>query len=215
MKRKTGQGKKQSAKIVDIERARCEFKYAALLKVAAALESESLLEDEIDPPLQTVGDWIDQGNLSFENGDFEQAMMFYQSAIAADQNCFEAHLYSGIACMETQFWENADDHFLDAWQLKPDNSRPLIMLARYHLNKGDADTAKDFLQDARELTPILPEIDFYLGLAHREAGENVAAIPYLIKFVKHDPLSPKADIARSVIGHCRQDARVYSVVSPA
>ena len=88
----------------------------------------------------------------FDAQEFEKALEWYQKR--AEMGGWEEEVWYSVyrvaicKCLLNKPWEQAQDHFLQAWNMRPHRSEPLYQLARIHRENGNPRLAYMFAQQA-------------------------------------------------------------------
>lgn len=84
--------------------------------------------------------FMSQAENNFAQSKYDEALQFYQKALALDPNIYEAALYSGDVYVKKQDWENAEKNYQKAITINPNretayrySATPLMKQEKYDL----------------------------------------------------------------------------------
>lgn len=165
--------------------------YVSCMRPARAVECVSFWKDwQPDNPQP----WYWEGVVHEGNEAWQDALVSYSRAVAADGDHYLARLGRARMELETARVEEAESHFRECLERRPDDPEAAIGLAKCLVNQGTRDEAKRMLRDALalDLAPyqtatVLSE----LGQLQLEDEEFKAAAWVLAKAVEFDPISPR------------------------
>ncbi len=93
-------------------------------------------------------------DLYFIEGDYAQALIYYQRVLKTTPNHFAALLQSGLCAQRTGDPETAAKYFEEAQRLRPDSWKPPYDLACLKAVAGDADAALCLLESALTMESV-------------------------------------------------------------
>ena len=103
----------------------------------------------------------------FDAGDYKKALEWYEKRAVKggwDEEVWYSVYRVGICkCLLNEPWEQAQDHFLQAWNIRPHRAEPLYQLSRIHRQNNNPRIAYLFARQAAGIP--FPEGDI-LFLAH-------------------------------------------------
>jgi tetratricopeptide (TPR) repeat protein len=172
-----------------IEIANRKLKFYLEHKIKAIVFALSVLK--FDPPEPSVEpmspDQISSelGALSLTRGNWPDAQVFFEAAIAANPENARAHAGLGDALKFQDLWEQAEPHFNRAVELDPDDALNYLDLAEYLHGKAQQDAfeldREGLLKAARreyvkgqKRDSSLPEIYAMYGSTYLETGQDHA-----------------------------------------
>jgi tetratricopeptide (TPR) repeat protein len=159
------------------------------IKIRAIVFALSVLNfDPPEPSVQPMSpDRISSelGALSLTRGNWSDAQMFFEAAIAANPENARAHAGLGDALKFQGLWEQAEPHFNRAVELDPDEALNYLDLAEYFHDKAQQDAfeadREALLKAARreyvksqKRDSSLPEIYAMYGSTYLETGQDHA-----------------------------------------
>lgn len=130
---------------------------------------------------QTAEEWKKQGNTALENGDYDQAIGYYQKSIEADSNYFDAFFNLGLTHSYKKEWDKAIDYYTKAISKDETNIDPYLALGDIHTQNEAFDNAILIFKKALRLRPESPEIHANLGFLYEQQGKPVYATRYTKK----------------------------------
>jgi tetratricopeptide (TPR) repeat protein len=107
-------------------------------------------------------------------GRYEQGIADLDSAIARSPSTAHSHWRRGLLLLEQGDLEKADASFQRAIELKPNHPVAWIGKARVQLQKGDNESALQFLEESQRRRPksfYIPYIHQLKGTAYRQMGK--------------------------------------------
>jgi len=114
---------------------------------------------------ETYSENIEEGNNSFNNGDFNSAAKYYAAAVKIDSNSSEALTKLGNAYLKNNEAKNAETTFNMAKQLSPNSIEIKIGLIRSYLSARNIEAAKNFIWNlSTEEEQNDPHIKYYKGI---------------------------------------------------
>jgi tetratricopeptide (TPR) repeat protein len=87
--------------------------------------------------------FMQQAETSFSQSKYDEALGFYQKALALDPNIYEAALYSGDVYAKNQDWENAEKSYQKAIAINPDRETAYRYSATPLMKQKKYDQARD------------------------------------------------------------------------
>lgn len=132
-----------------------------------------------------------------EDGDLPGARDAYLRALELDSRFAEAHYNLGNLLLGANEPRAAEEHFRAAADLEPD-----LACAWYHLGQAQAELghcaeAAASLARALNILPTCAEAHFRLALCLEELGRRLDAARHWLAFLRLDPQSDWAEIARN------------------
>jgi TonB family protein len=131
-----------------------------LLAVALVLAASPLLAQE---PMD-AGGWLDRGVTEFKAANYSQAIADFQRAVQSDRSNVTAHLYLGMAWMQTYIPGadspdtravalSANREFLSVLELDPKNKTAISYLGLLNLNQKKWDEAQAWFEKLAAADP--------------------------------------------------------------
>jgi tetratricopeptide (TPR) repeat protein len=124
-------------------------------------------------------------------GDHENALEHYRYAIALDDTFVEAMLNAAeVLIHPIHDFEGAMDlvdNALDFIEGEDERADALLVKFDAYLHQGEREAAVRVLRELPEGPFESPRLEFLLGRAHHDVGEDATALPYLERAVAHDP----------------------------
>ena len=119
-----------------------------------------------------------------------------------------AHANYGTIFMEFNEVESAQEQYLKAISLDPENIDPYINLAKSYWFMEEISQALHWFYEALKIEPNHGELHLHLGIVLRDAGRPELALPYLQSAVVQSPANPELryylGIAQFALGHLEQ-----------
>jgi|GEM_PF-1602368 len=122
---------------------------------------------------------FDEGQKAQERGDFNSAVKFYTTAIAADPTVFQPYYQRATALMRLGQEADAEADLKKVIQIEPSFARAHRALGQMALDRGRTEDAKGELARAIELDPKLTGVRVYFASALLRSGEPARAIEHL------------------------------------
>lgn len=111
------------------------------------------------------------GRLAQEIGDVGLALGFFKQGIVGQPKSLQSHLIIASAYFEAREFDNAIEHFRQAFLLKPDMKAELGAFARAYTEAGKAELAVPLLEKAIRLLPDHPGLRIELANAKLSLGQ--------------------------------------------
>ena len=134
--------------------------------------------------------WVGYNNLGIvclRNGQTDQAMAYFQHALAVSPNDPQAHYNLGFAFEQKGQLDDAMAQYRRTLEIYPDYVDAHNNLAIIFQKKGRLDEAIVEFQEASALNPSLIGVDYNLGNAFSQKGQLDEAIAQYEKTLKIDP----------------------------
>lgn len=156
-------------------------------------EALKLLETLIQQTPSNVALYVTKGDLLRQRKLYEEAAKAYSEALlkakARGNQHWSVHYARGICYERMGRWEDAEEDFLAALTLEPDQPDVLNYLAYSWLLQGkNLEKARNYLQIAVSLRPEDAHIIDSMGWAHYVLGDFETAAHFLEKAVELNPL---------------------------
>ncbi len=131
------------------------------------------------------------GETSFNEGDSDAALGYFQRVLEAKPDHFEALVFSGVICHERGDETRAESLLKEAVAEYPDAFLPHFSLGAVYAAQGDLTRAVAYLEHAIELDRV-PQALYLLGNCRYEMGQAEQAIRNLREAVRLDPAFEEA-----------------------
>lgn len=131
------------------------------------------------------------GETSFNEGDTEAALAFFQQVLEVKPEHFEALVFSGVICHEQGDFPAGEALLKKAVAEYPDAFLPHFSLGAIYAAHGDLQRAVTFLEQACEIDRV-PQALYLLGNCRYEMGLAERAITHLREAVRLDPAFEEA-----------------------
>jgi tetratricopeptide (TPR) repeat protein len=113
---------------------------------------------------------VDAGRLLMLRGDDQEAIVFFEQAIADAPDLFDAHYRLGQVFYRSGDYVRAVEHLREATELLPSVASPYYSLGRSYAALGSLSAAIEALTLARQKNPELLKFRHELGKTLEEAG---------------------------------------------
>jgi tetratricopeptide (TPR) repeat protein len=140
---------------------------------------------------------FEEGQSAQQRGDFESAVRFYTSAIAADGSLFQAYYQRATAMLKLGRESEAQADLKKVIDIEPGFARAHRGLGQMFLDRGQVEDAKRALSRAIELDPKLTGVRIYYASALLRSGEPQKAIEHLRYAIEH---SEEVTLAYALVG---------------
>ncbi len=131
------------------------------------------------------------GETAFNEGDTESALTYFARVLEVKPDQFEALVFSGVICHESDHPSQAEDLLRQAVRLYPDAFLPHFSLGAVYAAQGEMRRAVAHLEQACEIDPV-PQALFMLGNCHFEMGRPSESVKRLSEAVRLDPAFEEA-----------------------
>ena len=172
------------------------------LKEIHGIHEESLFPDfvgfaythRIDAPYEILDaeEYARRGLEAQQQGDFEQAIQYYDKAINLNPNYAIAYFYRGNAYGNKGELDQAIQDFTKAIDLNPNDAKAYNNRGIAYGTKDDFDLAIQDFTKAIDLDPNYAKAYFYRGIAYSDKGELDQAIQDYDKAIDLNPNDAKA-----------------------
>lgn len=127
------------------------------------------------------------GRLVEQEGNYEEALAYYQRCIAQDANHIYAHLQLGILYVEQEWdYEKAIEHYQAVLDIEPFMAETHVRMAEVYRELDDISRAKQFIDIALDINSYQEEALNLLGqIQWREEEDVDAALATFEKGVDH------------------------------
>jgi tetratricopeptide (TPR) repeat protein len=124
------------------------------------------------------------------NEDLDKATEWMDKAIDWDRTSFDARLAKAFLMNRFGKQDEAIAVFEEAYKRFPENASPLFYMALIYVEKGDMDTAEEYLKKSVEIDPGMDRAWYNLGLLENQKGRIQAALANLDKAIEVNPDHP-------------------------
>ena len=136
---------------------------------------------------RTAREIYNQAKSAAQQGQTEQAMEFYRTAIRLDPNYGEALTGLGALLLMQKNFEGAQPLFEKALSIDPNHATALINLSMIDQARGDNESALKRLQTVIARNPEYAEAHLNMGSLLGSMKKHADAIPHLVKAVQLNP----------------------------
>lgn len=154
------------------------------LEVLDALDRFKFPQAEHDPEI-----WNSFGAAHAGLGRFDEAIPFYEQAIAVDDDFPAALTNLGVAYLmkarvgrEGEYLAKAVESFERAIEKNPKHAAAFNGLGAAHKMRGEVEKTIAAWQEALACDPGLDTVLYNLGFAYLEKGDKAAALEYLVRY---------------------------------
>lgn len=131
------------------------------------------------------------GETAFNEGEADDALVYFGKALESRADQFEALVYSGVICHEKGDVTRAEGLLKRAIAIYPDSFLPHFSLGAVAAAQGQLSNAVAYLERACELDPV-PQALYLLGNCRYEMGQPSESIRCLQEAVRIDPAFEEA-----------------------
>jgi tetratricopeptide (TPR) repeat protein len=132
------------------------------------------------------------GDVLYQRGRVDEAIVQFQEALKIQPNCAESHHSLGCALLTKGRADEALKHFRKAVQLRPNHAESHNNLGVALRQQGQLENAMEQFQQAVEIRPDYAEAHNNLGLALRRQGQLEDAIAHFQKALEIRPRHAEA-----------------------
>jgi tetratricopeptide (TPR) repeat protein len=136
--------------------------------------------------------WNNLGILAAREGNFDQAIQYFQQALQIDPAHSIALQNLGSAYRQTKDWPQAKSMLERALALNPDDAEANYSLGMVYAQQNDMDHARDYLQRAIALRPAYPEALNNLGILYLRTRHPEEAIQSFEQSIRVAPVYDQA-----------------------
>ena len=115
------------------------------------------------------------GSYHLEKSNNELALQFAQKAMEYDEINFPALNLGARAALRSNQLDKAKEYYLTAYEKFPDNPIPPINLASIALDENDPESAKPYVEYAKQLNGSLPLTLYIIARYANATGDNQSA----------------------------------------
>jgi tetratricopeptide (TPR) repeat protein len=163
-------------------------------ELALQLDNNDFSADVLEEPLPSEQNdaetFFHLGNHHYEQGELEEAVANYHSALALNPNFAEAHTNSGNALQDLGRLDEALANFLSAIEIIPNYPEALCNLGYVQQELGMLDKASESYRCALNHRPELAEVRNNLGTTLQEQGKLDEAMASYCKAIAINPELP-------------------------
>ncbi|VXD23638.1 TIGR03032 family protein [Planktothrix paucivesiculata] len=131
--------------------------------------------------------YFNQGQEHKKQGEIEQAIAYFQKALAADPKYIPAHNNLGTLLQQQNQLEAAITCYQKVLNINPNLPQTLTNLASIYLIKGELKQAETGLVRALELQPQFVPALYNLGLLYKQQAKLDEAVQLFKTVAKHQP----------------------------
>jgi ATP-dependent Clp protease ATP-binding subunit ClpC len=155
----------------------------------------------------TAIEYIQKGIESFNQGDYAQAVNWYEQAVATDATYAEGYYNAGLAYNKLIQTDKANSYFEKAIAQDPFHADALNELGIYYLNTKEYEKAAGYFLKILEKHTGLPYVYLNLGILERRRGNHKEAFEYLSGSLN---LKPNYVFALNELGNHYYDKNDYT-----
>lgn len=153
--------------------------------------------------------WFERGLEMERNGaPPEEIIEAYQKAIALDWRTAGAYVNLGTIYFNARRLDEAERYYKKALEADPDYSLAHFDLGNLYDERGERALARDQYLEALRVTPGYADAHYNLALLYQSEGQPMKAVHHWVAYLKLDPTSQWAEIARRELGKLRRAAVV-------
>ena len=146
---------------------------------------------------KTAEEWFEHGlRHDVPEGDFELALGAYESAIQVNPNYVDAYVNIGTLYYDRQQFEKAQRYYRQALARDPQHAKAYFNLGNVMDELGCSDKAIELYEKAIQVDSGFSDAYFNLAAACEKLGIQDTAIKHWTSYLKLDPDSRHADLAR-------------------
>ncbi len=176
------------AKLISVINA-ADWKRLVILAVPLAILAALLNQTFFGLGFDTSGQFFYQRGIVFQRqGKFDEAIVEYKKALTY-QMMPEAYNNMGYAEAQLGRLKDAYRDYHHALNLKPDFADPMVNLGKLFLSTSQPDSAQVYLEEARAVSPGLPQIYINLAELARQRDDLMAAQKIYMQGVEAAPSS--------------------------
>jgi putative PEP-CTERM system TPR-repeat lipoprotein len=166
--------------------------------LSAAGATQSRLEAHFGPLLVTR---YFSSRLAFSRGDYQAAASEARRALQISADYQPAHLVLAAALLGQGSLEQAQQELSEFVAKHPDSAAGRSLLARLYMVRQQPDKAREVLVGASGQKQVDPRLDWLMGAALMQSGQQDAGLSYLEKSFaeRKNDLSARLDLARAYI----------------
>ena len=142
---------------------------------------------------------IAMGNVLYKNGQYEEALSNYNTAIQHDPDCYKGHLERGNTYFMLGDYEEAMKDFTRAISIDPNKATPYCNRSTARAKEGNWEGALQDINEAIRLKPKHAEYHYTRGFANHALGALEAALKDLDTSIRLKPNCAKAYSSRGVV----------------
>lgn len=164
----------------DLKRMNKEISYYQQLVEAEPLEPEHR---------------VNLGYTLLRKGDYEKALVQFNTVVDIDENYMPAYLNMGYAYQAMELWDEALENFQKVTELAPDDYRGFFNKGVCFTNIGKYEDALDMYFTAKLLRHAASDVAFYTALTYEKMGAIEAAIEEYEEALSFNPKYTEAQQA--------------------
>jgi Flp pilus assembly protein TadD len=133
------------------------------------------------------------GVASMNQQKFEQALPYFEKAVAADPTLAVGRVNQAIALINLQRYDPARDLLMDATSKNPSDARAWYNLGLLHKSTGDADASLAAFEKVASLRPTDAHAHYFVGLMAAQLQQYDKAVDGFQKALTIDPFLVSAE----------------------
>jgi tetratricopeptide (TPR) repeat protein len=165
------------------------FRYGEMYKEALKFINE--MDEKIKSQLNAS--YIDIAAIFIENGDFDNALLYYRKFLEKNNEDYRGHWGIGLCYQKKGNYEKAIEYFNKAIELNPmelDKARILFELGCCSRDTNNLDKALIYFEKARKIKPYAIEVIGNIANILRDTGKLLKAQEYYDKLMILSPSDP-------------------------
>lgn len=179
-----------------------------LLQLPAMAKSSAAIADRLRSKLE-ADRWFEHGlELEQAGAPYEQIIEAYQKAAELDPQSAGARVNLGTVFFNGHAWADAEAQYIAALEIDPDYALPHFNLGNLYDERGDVANALDHYGEAIRIYPNYADAHYNLALLNQGLGEVMSAVRHWRTYLKLDPSSTWAQIARREVAKLESAAVV-------
>jgi tetratricopeptide (TPR) repeat protein len=163
---------------------------------------------------QEAEQWFQRGLEMEQSGAVQEAIRAYQTAVDLDPGSAGAWLNLGTIHFNARQWHRAEHFYSKALEADPKYALAHFNLGNLHDERGRQDRALHHYREAVELRPEYADAHYNLALLYQGQGRTMDAVRHWKLYLKLDPGSSWAEIARRELGKLRSSTIVQGSRHP-
>jgi tetratricopeptide (TPR) repeat protein len=152
--------------------------------------------------------WFQRGLELEQSGNVQEAISAYQKAVDLDCTSAGAWLNLGTIYFNARQWQRAETFYNKALEADPKYALAHFNLGNLHDERGRPERALKHYLEAVELRPDYADVHYNLALLYQSRSRTMDAVRHWKLYLKLDPGSTWAEIARRELGKLRSSTIV-------
>ena len=153
--------------------------------------------------------WFQRGlELEHAGSPPEAVVDAYEKALEYDANSAGALVNLGTIHFNARNWSEAEGYYLKALEADPDYALAHFDLANLYDERGEREKAQTHYHAALRIAPNYADAHYNLALLYQASNQPMKAVRHWTLYLKLDPVSQWANIARRELAKLREAAVV-------